>query len=118
MVSNFYLRFLDRVLIAAERLFPEGVVTAGSQGQNTKTERGERYMYKVNETMTGYDLAELLQGESGIFEGISPTGERFHIVSRAGHSISNLRLQPDKKNENPRWRVRKVGELRTEQQTA
>ncbi len=75
-------------------------------------------MYKVNETLSGYDLAELLQGESGIFEGTSPTGERFQIVSRAGQSISNLRLQPDKKGENPVWRVRKIGELRSEQQTA
>ena len=75
-------------------------------------------MYKVNETMTGYDLAELLHGESGIFEGTTPAGERFQIVSRAGHSISNLRLQPDKKGENPLWRVRKIGELRAEQQTA
>jgi len=75
-------------------------------------------MYKVNETITGYDLAELLQGESGIFEGTSPAGERFQVVSRAGQSISNLRFQPDKKNENPLWRVRKIGELRSEQQTA
>jgi len=75
-------------------------------------------MYKVNETITGYDLAELLHGESGIFEGTSPSGERFQIVSRAGQSITNLRLQPDKKSENPLWRVRKVGELRSEQETA
>jgi len=77
-----------------------------------------RHMYKVNETISGYDLAELLHGESGIFEGISPSGERFQVVCRAGHSISNLRLQPDKKGESPLWRVRKVGELRAEEQTA
>jgi hypothetical protein len=81
-------------------------------------ERGEKNMYKVNETITGYDLAELLHGESGIFEGTSPAGERFQIVCRAGHSISNLRLQPEKTGQNPLWRVRKIGELRTEQQTA
>ncbi len=75
-------------------------------------------MYKVNETMTGYDLAEMLQGESGIFEGTSPSGERFQIISRAGQSISNIRLQPNKQTENPQWRVRKIGELRAEQQTA
>jgi hypothetical protein len=75
-------------------------------------------MYKVNETITGYDLAELLHGESGIFEGTSPSGEKFQVVCRAGQSISNLRFQPDRKSENPLWRVRKVGELRTEQQTA
>ena len=75
-------------------------------------------MFKVNETVSGYDLAELLHGESGIFEGTSPSGEKFQIISRAGQSISNLRLQPDKKTENPLWRVRKLGELRAEQQTA
>ena len=75
-------------------------------------------MYKVNETFTGYDLAELLHGESGIFEGTSPSGEKFQVVCRAGNSISNLRLLPEKQSDNPLWRVRKIGELRTEQQTA
>ena len=74
-------------------------------------------MYKVNETFTGYDLAELLHGESGIFEGTSPSGEKFQVVCRAGHSISNLRFQSARQNENPVWRVRKIGELRAEQQT-
>ena len=75
-------------------------------------------MYKVNETITGYDLAELLHGESGIFEGTSPSGEKFQVVCRAGRSISNLRLLPERQIENPLWRVRKIGELRAEQQTA
>ncbi len=75
-------------------------------------------MYNVNETITGYDLAELLQGESGIFEVTSPAGEKFQVVCRAGDSISNLRLQPTSQSESPLWRVRKIGELRTEQRTA
>jgi len=75
-------------------------------------------MYKVNETISGYDLAELLHSESGIFEATSPAGEKFQIVCRAGHSISNLRGEPDKRGDSPLWRVRKVGELRAEQQTA
>ena len=76
-------------------------------------------MFRVNETITGYDLAELLHGESGIFEAISPTGEKLQVVCRAGHSISNLRFLPEKKKtENPTWRVRKIGELRLEQETA
>jgi hypothetical protein len=75
-------------------------------------------MYKVNETITGYDLAELLHGESGIFEATAPAGEKFQVVCRAGHSISNLRLVPEKKSDSPLWRVRKVGELRNEQETA
>ena len=76
-------------------------------------------MFRVNETITGYDLAELLHGESGIFEAVSPTGEKLQVVCRAGHSISNLRfLGEKKKTENPTWRVRKIGELRLEQETA
>jgi hypothetical protein len=75
-------------------------------------------VFKVNETVTGYDLAELLHGESGIFEAVAPAGEKFQVVCRAGHSISNLRLLPERKAESPLWRVRKIGELRTEQQTA
>ena len=75
-------------------------------------------MYKVNETISGYDLAELLQGEAGIFDATSPAGEKFQIVCRSGHSITNLRFQSEKKGDNPLWRVRKIGELRTEQQTA
>jgi hypothetical protein len=75
-------------------------------------------MYKVNETISGYDLAELLHGESGIFEATAPAGEKFQVVCRAGRSISNLRSQPENQAESPLWRVRKVGEIRTEQQTA
>jgi len=73
-------------------------------------------VYKVNETATGYDLAELIKGESGIFEATSPLGEKFQVVCRAGHSIANLRGIPLEKNQTPLWRVRKVGELRMEQQ--
>ena len=75
-------------------------------------------MYKVNETISGYDLAELLHGESGIFEATAPAGEKFQVVCRAGHSISNLRLQPVNEGQSPLWRVRKIGEIRTEQETA
>ena len=76
-------------------------------------------MFRVNETITGYDLAELLHGEAGIFEAVSPTGERLQVICRAGHSISNLRfLAEKKKTDNPVWRVRKLGELRLEQETA
>ncbi len=76
-------------------------------------------MFKVNETATGYDLAELLQSESGIFEASSPYGEKFHVVSRAGHSITNLRPIPQEPKAKTQgcWRVRKLGELRLEQET-
>jgi len=78
-------------------------------------------MFKVNETASGYDLAELIQGESGLFEATSPSGEKFHVVSRAGHSITNLRPYPSEGKASSRvqglWRCRKIGELRLEQET-
>ena len=48
-------------------------------------------MLRVNETITGYDLGELLHGEAGLFEAIAPGGDKFQCVARAGHSITNLR---------------------------
>ncbi len=76
-------------------------------------------MIKINETITGYDLGELLQGEAGLFEATAPGGDKFQVVARAGHSITNLRpIQESKKAAQPAWRVRKVGELRGEQETA
>ena len=76
-------------------------------------------MYRINETATGFDLAEMLSGENGIFEATSPSGDKFQVISRAGHSISNLRgWTTNAQGQNvPLWRVRKVGELRSEQQT-
>ena len=62
-------------------------------------------MFKINETATGYDLAELLHGESGIFEACSPNGEKFQVVSRAGHSISNLRPYSAETKQNPQARA-------------
>ncbi len=74
---------------------------------------------RINETLTGYDLAEVLHGESGIFEAISPSGEKFQVLCRAGHSITNLRPYPfePQSAQTRAWRVRKVGELRLEQET-
>ena len=77
-----------------------------------------RIVYKVNETITGYDLAELLHGESGIFEATAPGGEKFQIVCRGEHSICNIRLLSETKAGTTLWRARKVGELRSEQETA
>ena len=76
-------------------------------------------MLKINETVSGYDLAELLQSESGIFEATSPVGEKLQVVCRSGASITNLRpissyaQEPSSRS----WRVRKIGELRLEQET-
>ena len=78
-------------------------------------------MLRLNESVTGLDLAEMLRDEAGIFEGTSPNGEKYQIVCRSGHSITNLRPVHSKghdKQGSPQWRVRKVGELRLEQDTA
>jgi hypothetical protein len=76
-------------------------------------------MLHVNETVTALDLAEVLRDEAGIFEATSPAGEKFQVVCRAGYSITNIRPIPGKGHAEPntQWRVRKVGELRTEQET-
>ena len=78
----------------------------------------KKNMLKVNETANGYDIAELLQGESGIFEATAPNGERFQVISRSGHSITNfrpVREQNQQSSQNYTWHVRKVGDLRSEQ---
>ena len=78
-------------------------------------------MLRVNETVTGYDLGELLHGEAGLFEAIAPGGDKFQCVARAGHSITNLRPlgeYSNRKGSAQTWRVRKIGELRSEQETA
>ncbi len=78
-------------------------------------------MLKVNETVTGYDLGELLHGEAGLFEAIAPGGDKFQCVARSGHSITNLRPLSEysgRKGQAQTWRVRKIGELRAEQETA
>jgi len=65
----------------------------------------------VNETITAYDLAEALADEYGKFEVTTPSGERFVVTSKPGHSLSNLRPVPH--NSNPLvWRIRKIAELR------
>ena len=76
-------------------------------------------MLRVNETVTGLDLAEMVRDESGIFEAISPSGEKYQVICRSGFSITNFRPLPLKHHEKQpvAWRVRKIGELRLEQET-
>ena len=73
-------------------------------------------MLKLNETLLAYDPAEALRDEVGKFEVISPTGEKFTVTSRTGHSITNIRVDT---NGHPQqqWRIRKVGELGTAEET-
>jgi len=90
-------------------------------------------MLNVNETVTGYDPAELLEGESGVFKAISPDGKEFQFVVRPGHSIKakssdgkefQFVVRPDDSITNippiePEfahkvWLIRKISELRLE----
>jgi hypothetical protein len=74
-------------------------------------------MLHLNETINCLDPAEALSNEYGVFEAISPNGERLQFVCRPGHSITNIRTES--KPEQPQvWRLKKVAELRTEQATA
>jgi len=76
-------------------------------------------MLNINDTINGFDVAELLQSESGVFEATSPSGEKYRVVCRQGASITNFR--PTEKHEQAArtWSVRKVGEIqRQEQQQA
>jgi hypothetical protein len=73
-------------------------------------------MLGINETIICYDPAEALNAESGVFEGLSPSGERFQFVCRPGRSITNVRYTPEHHNEGKReWLLKKVAELRSEQ---
>ena len=45
---------------------------------------------KLNDSITTYDVAEALQGETGKFEVTSPNGERYFVTTQPGHSIISL----------------------------
>jgi hypothetical protein len=69
-------------------------------------------MINLNETLLAYDPAEALRDETGKFEVISPTGEKFTVICRVGHSITNIRMET-KSHPSQQWHIRKVGELQT-----
>ena len=70
-------------------------------------------MLNVNETVTGYDPAELLEGESGVFKAISPEGKEFQFVVRPDDSITNIPpIEPEFAHKV--WLIRKISELRLE----
>jgi hypothetical protein len=73
-------------------------------------------MLNINETIICYDPAEALKAESGVFEGVAPTGERFQFVSRPGRSITNIRYTPERHEGKREWLLKKVAELRVEQE--
>ena len=73
-------------------------------------------MLNINETIVCYDPAEALRAESGVFEAVAPTGERFQFVARPGRSITNVRYAPNHHGGQREWLLKKVAELRVEQE--
>jgi hypothetical protein len=64
---------------------------------------------RLNDSITAYDLAEALQGESGKFEVTSPNGERYYVTCQPGHSIVNLEWAGSEPNVQP-FTIRKVAQ--------
>jgi hypothetical protein len=64
---------------------------------------------RLNESITAYDIAEALQGESGKFEVTSPNGERYFVTCQPGHSISNMEWAGNEPNQQP-FTIRKVAQ--------
>ena len=62
---------------------------------------------KLNDSISTYDVAEALQGETGKFEVTSPNGERYFVTCQPGHSIVSLELAGADTNLQP-FLVRKV----------
>jgi len=73
-------------------------------------------MINLNETLLAYDPAEALRDETGKFEVISPTGEKFSVICRSGQSITNIRIETGS-HPSQQWHIRKVGELQTGQES-
>ena len=66
---------------------------------------------KLNDSISTYDVAEALQGETGKFEVTSPTGERYFVTCQPGHSIVSLEWAGSEPNLQP-FLVRKVAQPR------
>jgi len=56
---------------------------------------------KPNDSITTYDVAKALQGETGKFELTSPNGERYFITCQPGHSIVSLEWAGSEPNLQP-----------------
>ncbi|MFZ3278358.1 MAG: hypothetical protein WA182_15770, partial [Candidatus Sulfotelmatobacter sp.] len=69
----------------------------------------EEVPMKLNDSISTYDVAEALQGESGKFEVTSPNGERYFITCMPGHSISSIEWAGSEPNLQP-FLVRKVAQ--------
>jgi hypothetical protein len=64
---------------------------------------------KLNDSISTYDVAEALQGETGKFEVTSPIGERYFVTCQPGHSIVSLEWAGAETNQQP-FLVRKVAQ--------
>ena len=56
---------------------------------------------RLNESISTYDVAEALQGETGKFEVTSPNGERYFVTCQPGHSIVSLEWAGSEPNLQP-----------------
>jgi hypothetical protein len=70
----------------------------------------EEVPMKLNDSISTYDVAEALQGETGRFEVTSPNGERYFVTCQPGHSIVSLEWAGSEPNLQP-FLVRKVAQL-------
>ncbi len=74
-------------------------------------------MLRLNETLVSYDPAQALENEAGVFELTSPGGEKLQVICRSGRSITNIRCVHDRPGTPaPEWRIKKIAELRAEQE--
>ena len=64
---------------------------------------------KLNDSISTYDVAEALQGETAKFEVTSPNGERYFVTAQPGHSIISLEWAGSEPNSQP-FLVRKVAQ--------
>jgi len=65
-------------------------------------------MLNLNETITAYDMAEALNGETGKFEVITPNGERLVVSCSPGHSLVHCCSQTE--GGAMPFRIRKIAE--------
>jgi hypothetical protein len=63
----------------------------------------EEVPMKLNDSISTYDVADALQGETGKFEVTSPNGERYFVTCQPGHSIISLEWAGSEPNPSTRF---------------
>jgi hypothetical protein len=81
----------------------------GDNQQPVTENETEEVPMKLNDSISTYDVAEALQGESGKFEVTSPNGERYFVTCLPGHSIASIEWAGSEPNLQP-FLVRKVAQ--------